>query len=496
MRVFSRRALGTAFALTGLVLTAAMSTSAGARASTSCSGVAVSSADAGSLPAIVSSQPAGTTFCLGPGIYSLTATIKPLAGDILIGSGSGAGGTELRGDTALSGWSPAGGLFVHTGGDSLPPLGGRCAGGGKICQYPDDVFWNGAFLRRVLSPCSASNVVTGTYCIDYASKTVYLHDDPSGAMVTQAVVPAAISGADGVQLSDMAITHFATGAHAAAAVTVESSSVADDLVVAYNHAAGIKMLGTNPTVENSHLYENGQEGATSWTSSGDVFYNNEVDHNNVLNFDASWDAGGAKFANTKNLTIQDNQFHDNSGNGLWLDNNETGVTISGNVSQNNTSLDGGGDGMRIEISCNATITGNSLISNARNGVSISDSNNITFGVAGSGNTVSGNVGSPVWVIGTARSAPASPCHPGGGMYPETNDVASYNTIQVPAGIHVGFSIKTGVPTSGSKFVANTYTSASGCSARDWKPLTAGNKATAFSSWQTTGQDPAPGGACS
>jgi Right handed beta helix region len=494
MGVFNQRAFATAFVLAAIGLSAAAPAATATPApAAACHGVAVTSADAGSLAVIVASHPAATTFCLGPGQYDLTATVSPADGDKLVGSGSGAGGTELRGDTVLAGWSSSHGLFTHTGGVSRQPLVGVCAGGGTICKYPDDVFWNGGFMHRVLSPCSTANVVSGTYCIDYGTSTVFLADDPTGSVISYAAVPIAISIGTGVQLSHFAVTHFGSPAQRGA-VTVGTSGMANDLAVAYNHGGGIRLTGTGPIVRNSHLFDNGQEGALG-SSTGALFEDNEVDHNNALGFDASWDAGGAKFESTVNFTVHKNHIHDNTGNGLWFGVDNTGMAITGNLFDHNISqpgAGGGGDGIRLEVSCNATITSNSLLANDRHGISISNSHSITFGASGTRNTVSGNLAAPVWVVADGKTAPPEPlCHPGGGVYPATDDVVRYNSIQLPAGQLVGFDIVHGVASTGSLYVGNRYTTAGGCATLSWKPIV--GHAIAFADWQAAGEDPPPAG---
>jgi hypothetical protein len=102
--VFSQRAWVAAFALAGIALLATTPAATATQAATVCSGVAVTSADAESLAAIVAAPSQEDDVLPRPGQYHLTATVSPATGDSLIGSGSGPGGTELRGDTVLSGW--------------------------------------------------------------------------------------------------------------------------------------------------------------------------------------------------------------------------------------------------------------------------------------------------------------------------------------------------------------------------------------------------------
>lgn len=492
LRFWVLRGLCAAVGLAAIATTTVAATPAVASTGAPCSGIGLTVSDAPTLAQVISSYPAGTTFCLGPGQYDLTSTVKPLTGDVLTGSGSGPGGTELRGDTVLTGWAATGGLYAHTGGVSSPALFGRCANG-SACRYPDDVFWNGSFLHRVLAPCTTANVTAGAYCIDYTTRTIYVHDNPAGNTVSYATLPQAIAPGTNVVLQNFAVSHVAAQAQSAA-VVVGSGSTAEGLAVSYSHGSGIKLTGVGPTVSNSVLFDNGQEGANGSNTNG-VFVDNQVHDNNLLAFNASWDAGGAKFQGTTNLTVAGNQFYDNAGSGLWFDVDNTGAQIADNTSENNATVNGvGGDGIRIEVSCNMVITGNSLLSNERHGISIANSHNVTFGESGAGNTVSGNAASAILIVANGRvEAPRPLCHAAGGVYPTTNDVVQDNIIQIPPGLPIGFAISNGAPATGSAFRADTYTAASGCGSKLWKPI--GGTKVAFTTWQSAGEDPAALGSC-
>jgi hypothetical protein len=336
-------------------------------------------------------------------------------------------------------------------------------------------------------------VVSGTYCIDYGTGRIYLHDNPSGAVVSHASVGAAVLKADGVQLEHFAVSHFSSPAQFGA-VTVGSSSIADDLSVSYNHGAGIKMVGNDPVVLNSDLFDNGQVGIEGTGSVGGSLQGTTVQGNNALGFNASWDAGGAKFTHAVETNVTGSAFLSNRGTGLWFDIDSKDPSITGNVAESNSAVDGGGDGIRIEISCGATVLSNTLSYNARHGISISDAHDVTVGSVGGGNTVTGNGGSPIWLVGNGRVSRAMPnCHPAAGTWAESGDVVADNTVEVGEGEEVGFAIIDGSSTTGSYFAGNVYTAVGGCGTRGWRPPS--GAAVMFSAWQQAGQDAQTPSAC-
>jgi hypothetical protein len=84
------------------------------------------------------------------------------------------------------------------------------------------------------------------------------------------------------------------------------------------------------TVTNNFIHHNAKYGYTGYRTTGSVFRNNEVSHNDTcLCYPA--DGGASKLAGTTNDSIIGNYIHDNGGNGIWFDTNNTGVLIEGNT---------------------------------------------------------------------------------------------------------------------------------------------------------------------
>ena len=86
----------------------------------------------------------------------------------------------------------------------------------------------------------------------------------------------------------------------------------------YNKYAGIK-LGHKMKVLNNYVHHNGQIGISGFGDSV-LVENNEIAFNNYQkNFAFGTVLGGVKFVNTRWLVVRRNYVHDNEGNGLWTD---------------------------------------------------------------------------------------------------------------------------------------------------------------------------------
>src|SRR5205823_9779897 len=225
----------------------------------------VTASQASTLPSLVKSSGKNAVFCLEPGTFWLTAAIKPLAGDQFIGSGEGV--SIVRGDVlvASSHWSKSNGLWVDSSGDALkaPLLStSSCLDGGTVCQYEDDLssYSTGLPLKRVLAPCITSNVVAGTYCINYGitqKSTISMFDDPSTmGGVTYAKISPAFYGTTSELLKAMTIEHVA-----GSTVSIGAKGLGDSLEVAFAHMTKVSLGGTSvtagATLQNSHLHDNG-----------------------------------------------------------------------------------------------------------------------------------------------------------------------------------------------------------------------------------------------
>jgi hypothetical protein len=83
------------------------------------------------------------------------------------------------------------------------------------------------------------------------------------------------------------------------------------------------------TVTSNFIHHNVQYGYTGYRTTGSVIQNNEVSYNGTCN--CPGDGGASKLVGTTNDSVIGNYIHDNGGNGIWFDTNNTGVLIEGNT---------------------------------------------------------------------------------------------------------------------------------------------------------------------
>jgi hypothetical protein len=158
--------------------------------------------------------------------------------------------------------------------------------------------------------------------------------------------------------------------------------------VRLSRGGGIE-IGSGSRVIDNYVHDNEQIGLHIGSPTvGVLVEGNEIAFNNREGLhDMAWEAGGAKFVMTRDLTVRGNYVHDNMGPGLWTDGDNVGTLYEGNVVAGNV-----GPGIFHEISYEATIRDNLVEGNAFGfyfgGILISSSR----GVEVTGNTVRGNNG--------------------------------------------------------------------------------------------------------
>lgn len=125
-------------------------------------------------------------------------------------------------------------------------------------------------------------------------------------------------------------------------------------------------IGLNWQVLGGRYYNNRQSGLGAGGANGSVLDGVEIDHNNFTNSSYTTannncddEAGAIKWAATTSFTVKNSKVHDNACRGLWGDINTNNSTVTNNNVYNNWA-----DGIMIEISGGATITGNTVTGNA------------------------------------------------------------------------------------------------------------------------------------
>ncbi len=222
-----------------------------------------------------------------------------------------------------------------------------------------------------------------------------------------------------------------------------------------NHGAGVK-FGEAAKITGNKVLANGQAGILG-SGTNVLVDGNEIAYNNSDGYNMYIEAGGTKFAFCFQLTVSNNNSHDNRGPGLWTDINNYKVIYDHNTVTNNLNL-----GISHEISYDAviknnTITGNGLTMPAdqqecwyAGGIVIGHSPNVEI----FGNVLTNNI-QGICVIQTSRGAGSQGTYEVHNLNVHDNTVTQSNTWFAGAGlVAVGYDA---LYTSwNNKWTHNTY----------------------------------------
>lgn len=307
------------------------------------------------IDALVQQQPPRTEFRIEAGLYRLQS-ISPKDGDSFVGEP----GAILDGAQLLTGSWRSGRLWVArvraTRGSAYR---GQCTTAHPACLYPEDLFIDDKPLLRV---ADREEVGPGKWYLDYSTKMAYFADNPNRHRVEMSVISHAFWGAaQNVRIAGLTIEKYACMAQDGA-VDARSDSgqlshswVVENNVIRLNHGIGIRLGDAMQVLHNKLLY-NGQLGVGGGGSNG-IVDGNEIAFNNYAGYDYGWEAGGTKFAFTKNLMVRNNYVHDNEGPGLWTDLENEDTVYDHNQTKSNREA-----GILHEVSYHAVIRDN-LIEN-------------------------------------------------------------------------------------------------------------------------------------
>jgi hypothetical protein len=296
------------------------------------------------LGAAVAASPEGATLCLRSGVHRVSEPVRPKDGQRLVGEpGAVVSGAKVVTGFARSGRNWVAAAFLPRD----PSTHGECATPG--CAYPQDVFFGGVPLTRVLD---LSDLGPGRFYQDFQTNRLYLRDNPDGRMVEQAYAPSVVwSAARGVTVRGLVVEKAANEAQRAAIDNEGGGGwVIEDNEVRYNHGVGIR--GDSSAVRGNVVHHNGQLGL-SGHGDGSLVEGNEIAWNNTAGYQCLWECGGTKWAENRGLVVRGNWSHDNQGPGMWTDINNVDVLYEDNVVTDNQ-----GYGILHEISYRAVIRGN------------------------------------------------------------------------------------------------------------------------------------------
>lgn len=175
------------------------------------------------------------------------------------------------------------------------------------------------------------------------------------------------STADGVHIEHLTIQNFGTSIEDNPSEAVVNHDGGKGWVIRHNtirwNAGAGVFLGSRSTLAHNCLQENGQYGFTTGSARHVLVRSNEIAGNNTADWEGLQEGcgctGGGKFWETRDATVVDNWVHDNQGAGVFVDTNNVGFLVAGNLIADNTDA-----GLIYETSYNAEIRGNTFVRNA------------------------------------------------------------------------------------------------------------------------------------
>ena len=374
------------------------------------------------------------------------------------------------GSTSIGGTARAEGSRCPVNGVSVPA-------GGDIQAFltaglPGDAFCleAGTYLPSdTLRPRSGQAIygIAGATVIDGRGLVNALFD---GCTLPSVIGSCAQSDPSGVGLFDLTIRRAKVYD-----VRTGSGWLLDDVTAIDSAQYGIVMRGTGTVVQHSVLQNNGKFGITASYTIGGLLQNSVVAFNNSPANSPGY-SGATHFMNSLDLQVLDNQVHDNYGRGIWFDIDSKGALVQGNtvVGQINypypNTTYAVGDGIRIEISCNVTVRGNTVTANQGPQIAIDGSDDSLV----SGNTVVAPPGQPGIRVAPQEQRTTQPpsknCD--GTLRTATRNTVVSNVItqqgNLPASDYSGILQKgTTGSTTGSTFDGDTYYVKS-CSTHLWR----------------------------
>jgi hypothetical protein len=298
------------------------------------------------------------------------------------------------------------------------------------------------------------------------------------------------------QTSDASLGAFTGTAHSTSYVTIRNLVIRDmpqsgiatafgensHWTIDHNEISGSGVgiaFPDSSTVTNNFIHHNAQYGYTGYGTTGTVFQKNEVSHNDTCNCYPG-DGGASKLVGTTDDSVIGNHIHDNGGNGIWFDTNNTGVLIQGNTVSVNMRY---GKAISLEQNQGTAIIRNNTISVGSGGevaILVANSSNVQI----DNNTVrmaSMSVGGAINVFFDASRS----------GYDTANNQITNNTVslqgsaKITAGVTC-YNVSDCLPywtTKGNLFQGNTYRVPSR-TGQSW----ALSSPVAWASWQAIGFD--------
>jgi parallel beta-helix repeat protein len=265
-------------------------------------------------------------------------------------------GAEIRGSDVWENWQPDGSVWRSEKTYPNPRVEGRwrCEEGtGQRCKQPEQVYLDGEPLEQVrLGPGE------GEFTLD-GNRRVLLGENPANKTVEVSVRDRWVKGSsDNVTIRGFTMRH-STGTGIKNDLRANWRVIGNDL--AYAHTTNVTLSqGPGMVIENNNLHHAGQMGLSSYKARIKI-RGNRIHNNNTASFKTGWESGGMKISAATDALIENNEVFENADIGIWTDVATTGpqkIMIRDNRVHGNPR-----QGIRVEISKNAEVTGNVVYDN-------------------------------------------------------------------------------------------------------------------------------------
>ena len=251
----------------------------------------------------ISAVPSGSTIVLRGGTYRGGGL--NVSGKQLTLQGYPHEQAWLKGSAIVTGWTQFGNCWMHTGwtthfGYSNDTYMSQMIGPNHpLAGWPDMVFVNGVLLTCAHAPNATggqASVRPGTFYIDYANKTIYIGNNPSGAIVEVVQYQNGLSIHDGCKVLGLGFQHYASSYKVQYAFNVIGANcVVENNTVGYLATGGMNLnTVTNCAVHGNTCAFNGEQGMAGYQVNGSTISANYFAYNNTRSFTMYWDAAGFK----------------------------------------------------------------------------------------------------------------------------------------------------------------------------------------------------------
>jgi parallel beta-helix repeat protein len=262
-----------------------------------------------------------------------------------------------------------------------------------MAAHPDQVWIDDVALDQVES---RSDVVAGTFHVDYDTQTLTIGSDPAGHTVRASDRELAVSlRSTDSTLRGIGVRRFSPSVPQLGAVRAEEASATIENVAILDSATtGLFIRDPHSRIRDVTVARSGMLGiAVSYADDLRVSGVVSVD-NNTEGFNPSPVSGGMKITRSREVAVVDSVFDSNAGPGLWFD-----ESIYGGVATGNDISDNATHGLVLEISSTFVVADNVISGNGENGIKV----NNTDAVQVWNNTLVGN-GRTINIVQDGRRA--------------------------------------------------------------------------------------------